>query len=117
MDKTKQLKDGRGRNNSPAIMAISPAQEKAIRAWLENTSSEQAELVLWSPLEPEPQDNTWSHLGEGDRIRAITNGRIITGIVDCIADDGSIFWVWQDSGQGRTMIHEGDSATVFVDEC
>lgn len=57
---------------------------------------------------------SWTDIGAGDSVEVIARGRILSGIVDCIMQDGSIFWLWQSDGSGRTAIHEIDHPAVYV---
>ncbi|MFF1831068.1 hypothetical protein [Paenarthrobacter sp. NPDC058040] len=57
---------------------------------------------------------TWPEISAGDAVEVITRGRILLGTVDCIMPDGSIFWLWQNDGSGRTAVHEVDKPAVYV---
>lgn len=91
---------------------MNAAQKKAIRDWLGVKSEEEADAMLNDPRTP--ADESWLLLNEGDRVRVQREGRILHGTVDCVAADGSIFWIWQDAGAGRTAIYEDHDVSVSV---
>ena len=41
------------------------------------------------------------------------NQTVTTGRVDMVALDGSVFWIMEDDGNHRTMIHRNDGAEVY----
>lgn len=65
----------------------------------------------------ELQREDWVWLNDGCRVRVKReNNRVVTGMVDIVAPDASIFWVWLDHGQGRIALHEDDQVTVWIEE-
>jgi hypothetical protein len=76
------------------------------------TESEEGARAMLN--DPRPLAAEWLILNEGDRVKVHKDGRILRGTVDCVAADGSIFWIWQDGGAGRTAIHEDPDTSVSV---
>ena len=63
------------------------------------------------PLEPVPN---WSKLSRADEVTICRDRRrVAAGRVDMVALDGSVFWIIQEDGKGRAMIHQKDGLTVF----
>ena len=57
----------------------------------------------------------WSKLTRGDLVRvARRDGSAITGSIDMLAIDRSVFWVIQAEGQGRVMVCSADKPHVVV---
>ncbi len=55
----------------------------------------------------------WSKLDRRDHIEVIVPGRAaVSGIIDMIAADRSVFWMIRDDGAGRTMYWRGDDLAV-----
>ncbi len=55
----------------------------------------------------------WSKLCRNDHIEVHGAARSpMSGIIDMIAADRSVFWMIRDDGAGRTMVCSGDDATV-----
>ena len=62
------------------------------------------------PVAPVPD---WSKLSRDDAVRVLLrDGRIISGRIDMIAVDRSVFWVIQSSGRGRVMVCSSDRPAV-----
>lgn len=56
----------------------------------------------------------WCKLSRSDEVAVCRDRRVMaTGRVDMVALDGSVFWINQKDGKGRTMIHQKDGLTVF----
>ncbi|MFE4836224.1 hypothetical protein ACFRAU_16285 [Arthrobacter sp. NPDC056691] len=63
------------------------------------------------PLEPVPN---WCKLSRSDEVTVCRDRRVMaSGRVDMVALDGSVFWIIQEDGKGRAMIHQKDGLTVF----
>lgn len=61
--------------------------------------------------EPAPD---WSQLCRSDHIEVHMPGRAaVSGIIDMIAADRSVFWMIRDDGAGRTMYWGGDDLIVI----
>jgi len=57
----------------------------------------------------------WSKLTRGDLVRvARRDGSAITGSIDMLAMDRSVFWVIQEGGRGRVMVCSADKPHVVV---
>jgi hypothetical protein len=55
----------------------------------------------------------WSRLCRKDHVEVHTGGHgPMSGIIDMIAADRSVFWMIRDDGAGRTMVCCGDDVTV-----
>jgi hypothetical protein len=55
----------------------------------------------------------WSRLCRKDQVEVHSNGHgPMSGIIDMIAADRSVFWMIRDDGAGRTMVCCGDGVTV-----
>ena len=55
----------------------------------------------------------WSRLCRNDHVELHAVGRApVSGIIDMIAADRSVFWIVRDDGAGRTMLCCGDDVTV-----
>ena len=51
----------------------------------------------------------WGGLVGGERVEIVREGLPAEfGIVDAVMPDGSVVWLWMDSGRGRTMLLAGD---------
>lgn len=56
----------------------------------------------------------WSKLSRNDSVRVLrSDGSALSGRIDMIAIDRSVFWMIQDAGLGRIMICSADSPTVI----
>ncbi|MBT2515688.1 hypothetical protein [Arthrobacter sp. ISL-30] len=56
----------------------------------------------------------WSRLSRRDAVRVIrSDGSAISGRIDMIAVDRSVFWVMQDEGLGRVMVCRADKPFVI----
>lgn len=66
-----------------------------------------------TPLSLEPIPN-WARLSRADEV-AIYRGteKVGSGRIDMIALDGSVFWIIQNDGMGRTMFCHDDGLSVF----
>ena len=57
----------------------------------------------------------WSKLSRGDTVTAHhKDGRTVTGRIEMMAIDRSVFWIIQDGGLGRTMVYSADKPAVHV---
>jgi hypothetical protein len=97
----------RGTTASP-----SPAVRQPLKAWAKNRSGEYAHTSGWHPqalntLSP-------SDLCPGKQIVVIKQDQSLAGTIDCISDDGSVFWMWRDDGGERMLIHEEDDVLVLL---
>jgi hypothetical protein len=62
---------------------------------------------------PEPVPN-WCKLSRADEVTVCRDRRkVAAGRVDMVALDGSVFWILQEDGKGRAMVHQKDGLTVF----
>jgi hypothetical protein len=56
----------------------------------------------------------WSRLCRNDHVEVHTaNGAVISGTIDMIAADRSVFWMIRNDGAGRTMLCSLDGVTVI----
>ncbi|MFE4195565.1 hypothetical protein ACFRJ9_06855 [Paenarthrobacter sp. NPDC056912] len=58
----------------------------------------------------------WTQLAPKDAVTIVrADGTSITGSIDVLADDCSVFWIIQDEGRGRKMIcwNEGYSVVAM----
>jgi hypothetical protein len=56
----------------------------------------------------------WVFLNAGDPVIVQTSeGRTVSGSIDIVADDASIFWIWVDGGGGRIAVQEEDRSRVW----
>jgi hypothetical protein len=56
----------------------------------------------------------WSRLSRNDAVRVLrADGSSLSGQIDLIAIDRSVFWMIQDSGLGRVMICSAESPVVI----
>lgn len=56
----------------------------------------------------------WSKLSRHDSIKVLQpGGSEVSGKIDMISIDRSVFWMIQDAGLGRVMILSADSPTVI----
>ena len=63
------------------------------------------------PAVPVPD---WSKLSRGDVVRVFqSDGSALSGRIDMIAMDRSVFWMIQDGGLGRVMVCSLDKARVI----
>lgn len=61
----------------------------------------------------EPVAN-WATLSPADEVEIRRNGRAVaSGRVDMRAPDGSVIWLIQDAGRGRSLFLHSDGVTVF----
>jgi len=57
----------------------------------------------------------WSRLSRGDAVRVFRrDGTAVSGHIDMLALDRSVFWVIQEGGGGRLMICSADGSDVVV---
>ncbi|TAP41745.1 hypothetical protein EYS21_18395 [Arthrobacter sp. S39] len=55
----------------------------------------------------------WSKLSRHDSVTVLRpDGSVLSGQIDMIAIDRSVFWIIQDAGLGRTMICSAESPIV-----
>jgi hypothetical protein len=58
----------------------------------------------------------WFWLNPDDRVRIQRpNETAAAGVIDIVAPDASIFWVWLDEGRGRVALHRDDAAHVWFE--
>ena len=56
----------------------------------------------------------WSKLSRNDHVEVRTaGGAVISGTIDMIAADRSVFWMIRNDGAGRTMLCSIDGVTVM----
>ncbi|WP_087874179.1 hypothetical protein [Arthrobacter globiformis] len=56
----------------------------------------------------------WCNLLRTEEVMIYRQDRTVTiGRVDMVALDGSVFWIMEDHGNCRTMIHRNDGAEVY----
>ncbi len=57
----------------------------------------------------------WSRLGRGDDVEVLAaRGTAVSGTIDMIAADRSVFWMIRRDGGGRTMVCSGDDVSVAM---
>lgn len=67
-----------------------------------------------TPLPRRPLPD-WSRLSRGDRVRVTRgDGTSVVGLIDMLALDRSVFWIFQDDGRGRAMVCSADKPQVAV---
>ncbi|WAH99159.1 hypothetical protein [Arthrobacter sp. MMS18-M83] len=55
----------------------------------------------------------WSQLSRHDTVKVCcNNANVLSGRIDMIAYDRSVFWLIQDAGMGRIMICDADNPVV-----
>jgi hypothetical protein len=65
------------------------------------------------PVNAAPPIPDWSRLCRQDLVEVHAAGRApMSGIIDMIGADRSVFWMIRDDGAGRTMVCSGDGVTV-----
>lgn len=58
---------------------------------------------------PSEENGWWLTLKAGDRVQISHDGSATcNGSVDTLMPDGSVVWIWQDNGLGRTMVVPGE---------
>lgn len=56
----------------------------------------------------------WSRLCRNDHVEVRTAGGVVmSGTIDMIAADRSVFWMIRNDGAGRTMLFAGDNVAVI----
>lgn len=56
----------------------------------------------------------WSRLCRNDHVEVRTaGGAVMSGTIDMIAADRSVFWMIRNDGAGRTMLFAGDGVAVI----
>jgi hypothetical protein len=56
----------------------------------------------------------WCNLLRDEQVTVYGRDRTTTtGRIDMVALDGSVFWIMEDDGNRRTMIHRNDGPTVY----
>jgi hypothetical protein len=56
----------------------------------------------------------WSRLCRNDQVQVrAAGGAVMTGTIDMIAADRSVFWMIRNDGAGRTMLCSGDDVAVI----
>ena len=62
---------------------------------------------------PEPVPH-WNRLSKGDEVAVCAPGTPkLSGKVDMVALDGSVFWIHQKDGLGRAMVCRGERLAVY----
>jgi len=57
----------------------------------------------------------WSKLSRGDLVHVgRRDGTILSGVIDMVALDRSVFWIIQEGGRGRILVCEADNPRVTV---
>lgn len=88
------------------LIASTPRQHR-----LRAQSLAAGEPARINALEPVPN---WCKLSRSDQVTVCRDRQVTaTGRVDMVALDGSVFWIIQEDGKGRAMIHRKDGLTVF----
>ena len=65
-----------------------------------------------APTSPVPD---WSKLSRGDLVHVGSrDGTTLSGVIDMVALDRSVFWIIQEGGQGRVLVSEADNPRVTV---
>lgn len=65
---------------------------------------------------PQPVPD-WSKLARNDTVTVLrSDGNVVTGQIDMLAVDRSVFWMIQNDGQGRIMIPRRETQSVTVSE-
>lgn len=61
--------------------------------------------------------NEWVWLNENDRVKVQREYESVTaGVIDVVAPDASVFWVWLDGGRGRVALHMDENVSVWFEE-
>ena len=59
----------------------------------------------------------WGQLEEGDYVMVQRDGEpLLTGAVDVLTRDASVFWVWLDGGRGRIAVYADEGTSVWLPE-
>ena len=62
------------------------------------------------PAAPLPD---WSKLSRNDHVEVhLPHGTVMSGTIDMIAANRSVFWLMRNDGAGRTMVCRGDAVSV-----
>ncbi|MGF6832507.1 hypothetical protein QF015_000656 [Paenarthrobacter sp. TE4293] len=70
--------------------------------------------VMETPSEAPMRLHDWVFLNAGDRVVVqLSDGRVFAGLIDAVAHDASVFWLWMDDGGGRTAVHEEEGCKVW----
>jgi len=78
--------------------------------------SRQRTIAAGEPTRPNPFEPVanWCKLSRRDEVTVCRDRRrVAAGRVDMVALDGSVFWILQEDGKGRAMVHQKDGLTVF----
>ncbi len=75
--------------------------------------------VLQVPVSDQKGDklppNLWDQLQEGHCVLVERAGEaLLSGEVDVVAPDASIFWVWLDGGRGRIAVYTDEGTAVWL---
>lgn len=61
--------------------------------------------------------DNWVWLNPDDRVKVQREREAMaTGVIDVVAPDASIFWIWLDGGRGRVALHMDDNVSVWLEE-
>lgn len=79
------------------------------------TRHNNAEISTAHIKKPPLEARDWIRLNRGDSVYVRRENQVLlSGAVDDIAPDGSIFWMWIDSGGGRIALHKDDDISVWL---
>jgi hypothetical protein len=66
------------------------------------------------PSGPPMRLEDWVFLNAEDNVIVrLPDGRIFAGLIDAVANDASVFWLWVDGGGGRLAIHEEEGCQLW----
>ncbi|WP_159698923.1 hypothetical protein [Arthrobacter sp. 18067] len=70
--------------------------------------------VMQAPSDAPMRLHDWVFLNAGDRVVVqLPDGQIFAGLIDAVANDASVFWLWKDGGGGRTAVYEEEGCKVW----
>jgi hypothetical protein len=59
----------------------------------------------------------WTQLEEGHCVIVQRDGgRVLSGEVDVVGHDASVFWIWLDGGRGRIAVYPDEGTSVWLPE-
>ena len=95
---------------APTLIGSAPVASTS-RRHRRRTQAAAGEPARRNPFEPVVN---WCTVSRSDEVAVCRDRRVVaSGRVDMVALDGSVFWIIQEDGKGRGMIHQKDGLTVF----